>query len=113
MANTTEAEAALSVLAERANEAASLSRRAGAPRLTAESTRETLIAWLQWNDPNGSYTDELADIEGFDPMDLPTAWDALREMVESATPREVNAKCDTASGCRGAVHSPKCPEREF
>ena len=23
-------------------------------------TRETIISWLQWNDPNGIYTDDLS-----------------------------------------------------
>ena len=39
-----------SVLANAANAAGRLSRRAGAPVLDADSPRETLIAWLQWND---------------------------------------------------------------
>jgi hypothetical protein len=30
-----------------------------------------------------------------------------------SAPRETNANCSIENGCRGAVHSPKCPEREF
>jgi len=70
-------------IADRANEAASLSRRGGAPTLEETSTRETLIAWLQWCDPNGSHTDELAAKEEADPYTLATAWDAIAEMLDS------------------------------
>jgi hypothetical protein len=53
-----------------------------APRLSERSTRDGIIDWLQWNDPNGSHTDDLAVREGADPYTLDTAWDALDEMVK-------------------------------
>ena len=66
-----------SVLANAANAAGRLSRRAGAPVLDADSSRETLIAWLSWNDPNGAYTDEACVREGEPPLTLEGAWDQL------------------------------------
>jgi hypothetical protein len=69
--------AALVVLA---NESSRLSRRGGAPRLTPESSRETLLAWLQWNDRNGVYLDHLAIADGAEPMSLDEAWTAISEV---------------------------------
>lgn len=68
-------------IAALANECARLSRYAGAPTLRAESTRETLTEWLQWCDPNGSHTDDLAIAESCDPYTLERAWDAIAEML--------------------------------
>lgn len=39
-----------------ASEVARNCRRRG-PRVPAEATREDLIGWLEWNDPNGDYDD--------------------------------------------------------
>lgn len=64
-----------------ANEVGRLSRRGGAPVLGPASDAGALAAWLQWNDPNGAHTAELADAEGFDPYDLGTAWDVLATML--------------------------------
>ena len=52
------------VLARAANAAGRLSRRPGAPVLSAESPRETLIAWLQWNDGNGDFDNPVVWREG-------------------------------------------------
>ncbi len=68
-------------IAALANEAGEGSRRGGRPRLTADSDRETVIAWLQWNDPNGCHTDALARAEGFDPYTHERAWEALADML--------------------------------
>jgi hypothetical protein len=57
--------------------AARPSRPGSPPSITPDSGSETIAAWLQWNDPNGAHTAELADAEGFDPYDLGTAWDVL------------------------------------
>jgi hypothetical protein len=62
-------------------------RRRGAhrgPKLSERSTREDVLGWLQWNDPNGSYTDELAKTEAGGPLAPYTfdmAWETLEEMV--------------------------------
>ena len=42
-------------------------------------TREQCIALLQWNDPNGCYTDEASIREGYAPMTT----DEARERLES------------------------------
>jgi hypothetical protein len=70
-------------LASVANKLAREMRRGGFPRLTAQSSRETVIDWLQANDPNGIHTDRLAMAEDFDPYTLSseTAWVALGEML--------------------------------
>ena len=77
MGNTTNRAAV--VLA--ANEAGRLSRYGGAPVLSEDSARETLVLWLQWCDPNGSHTDELALRDRCDPYTLDRAWTALAEML--------------------------------
>jgi hypothetical protein len=69
-------------IADEANEEASLSRRAGAPRLDADSSRETLLRWLKWNDPNGGHLDHEAKADGFDPYTLDEAWEAIDAMLE-------------------------------
>jgi hypothetical protein len=71
-------------LAEKANAAARESRRGGAPKLSADSDVETLSAWLQWCDPNGCHTADLAAVEDFDPYTVDAAWDAVDDMVQSS-----------------------------
>lgn len=69
-------------LAELANRAADGSRyRDSAPHLTETSSAEWVARWLQWNDPNGSHTAELAESEGCDPYTTESAWDALAEVL--------------------------------
>ena len=46
--------------------------------------RKDLIAYCVWNDPNGCYTDELGAVEGFEPIDLLDAWDAIQRVVDEA-----------------------------
>jgi hypothetical protein len=53
-------------IAARCNAAAQGARYSGAPRLTADASRATLIAWLKWNDPNGEYDDPHVWREGPD-----------------------------------------------
>lgn len=55
--------------------------RGGWPVLTASSTRETVCAWLQRNDRNGSHTDERARAEGIDPLTETEAWAALAAVL--------------------------------
>ena len=69
-------------IAKQANRVARLSRNAAsAPLLTETSTGETLAAWLQWCDPNGCHTAELAEIEGFEPYTPDEAWQAIALMI--------------------------------
>lgn len=71
-----------SALVRAANRLASEARRGGAPKLTESSSREEVVDWLQWNDPNGSHTDELADREDFDRYTEARAWKTLDEMID-------------------------------
>lgn len=72
-------------LAARANELARLSRYAGsAPVLSSQSAREIVCAWLQWNDPNGSHTDDRARADDIDPYTYDTAWEALQTTLEES-----------------------------
>ncbi len=58
------------------------SRRGGTCLLALDSSAEDISAWLQWCDPNGCHTAELAASQGEDPYTLEQAWTALLEMVE-------------------------------
>lgn len=85
-------------LAAAANRASSGSRYArSAPILHADSSREALTRWLQWNDPNGSHLDELALGEDIDPYDLEGAWDALEEMLADVVDLEPRHSPNRAS----------------
>ena len=68
-------------IATRANQAGRESRRGGAPHLTASSSRLTLIDWLVWNDPNGSYTDDDSEADDRDPMTTDEAWELIDESL--------------------------------
>jgi hypothetical protein len=48
--------------------------------LLCNGTREDLIRWLAWNDPDGAYSDRDARAEGWDPLTLEQA----RQMVDQA-----------------------------
>lgn len=63
-------------IAQTANLAARDSRRVF-PRLAADSDRQTLIAWLSTNDPNGCYDDEESLAEFDRVMSLAEAWECL------------------------------------
>lgn len=54
--------------------------------LLRDGTREDLIRWLQWNDPNGIYSDRDAQAEGMDVLTYAQA----RGLVEEAM-REMQA----------------------
>ena len=51
-------------------------------RLLQTGTREDLIAWLCWNDPNGIYTDEASWAEDRPPLTLELARQILRDQRE-------------------------------
>jgi hypothetical protein len=77
------------VLADKMNDAGRTSRRRGAPHVTADSDRATLIRWLQWNDPNGRYSDEDAKRDDMDPLTVETAWDLIADQLSDY---EIEAK---------------------
>jgi hypothetical protein len=68
--------------------------------------REDLIAWLRWNDPNGSYTDEDAAAEDMEPLDVESAVDLIMGHVEEnlETPEEMRA-----AAARQAHRQPAMP----
>ena len=51
-------------------------------QLLREGTREQLIAWLRWNDPNGSYTDRDLQAEDQSPLTLDKARSLMRDQIE-------------------------------
>ena len=65
-------------------------------RLLYHYTRDQLIDWLEWNDPNGAYSDEAADREGQPPLthgeaaDL--AFDHVLETKETLEEMRRNAR---------------------
>lgn len=69
-------------LAKRANALARLSRSPGAPPLGARSSLDVVCSWLQWSDPNGAHTAELAQNEDIDPYDEEGAWEALLSVIQ-------------------------------
>lgn len=81
MTHKTDTPQARGQIAAMANECAKGSRNGPAPQLTATSNRETVLAWLQWNDPNGSHTDERAAGDDLDPYTEAEAWDTLAGVV--------------------------------
>ena len=70
-------------IAAQANAILEGARRGPYPRLTASSSRSTLITWLQKVDPNGIHTDALARLDDVDPYTLETAWDAVDMIKDS------------------------------
>ncbi len=44
--------------------------------------REKLIGWLQWNDPNGIWTDKDMEANDMDPMSVEEAVDQIMAFVE-------------------------------
>jgi hypothetical protein len=45
-------------------------------------SREELIAWLQWNDRNGVYSDEDSELEGRDPISREEALEIALRQIE-------------------------------
>lgn len=68
-----------------ANAANRLSRTAAqggrAPILSAQTSRDVLIDWLVWADPNGAHTDAQVAVEDIEPYTLVTAWTAVEQML--------------------------------
>lgn len=49
--------------------------------LLENGTRERLIDWLVWNDGNGVYTDEDSEAEGYPPLTLEKAREAMQGVL--------------------------------
>ena len=50
--------------------------------LLCDGTREQLIAWLRWNDPNGSYTDRDLQADEQPPLTLDETRSLMRGQIE-------------------------------
>lgn len=50
-------------------------------RLIREGTREQIIAWLQWNDPNGIYSDRDSEIEEREKLTLEQARALINDQI--------------------------------
>lgn len=53
-------------------------------RLVVDGTREELIAWLCWNDPNGTYTDRDSVAEGMRAITLEEARRIMCDQIARA-----------------------------
>lgn len=49
--------------------------------LIREGTREQIIVWLCWNDPNGVYTDDDSQAEGYHPLTRERAAEIMSRQV--------------------------------
>jgi hypothetical protein len=61
-------------------------------RILLEGTREQIIDWLRWNDPNGVWTDSDSAARGWVPMTLEQARGAMRNAI-AALPDKPPAPC--------------------
>jgi len=48
----------------------------------AQLTRNEMIEWLVWNDPNGCFTDDCSEDHGMDPMTKQECIDLIRLILE-------------------------------
>ncbi len=46
-----------------------------------EGSREEIVRWLEWNDPNGVWSDEDSDAEGWQPITLQDAQAAMKRAL--------------------------------
>jgi hypothetical protein len=53
-------------------------------RLVETGTREEIIAWLEWNDPNGVWNDKDSEAEGWQPITLEGARSAMRKALSES-----------------------------
>ena len=68
-----------------ANEVSRTSSRLGGPILEMHSPRELLLDWLIWCDPNGRWTDRENLSDGWEPITLGEAWQAIADMNNDVT----------------------------
>lgn len=54
-----------------------------AQTLYDKGSREDIVRFLQWNDPNGVYTDEVCREEGYDIMSYDEALIELEGVIET------------------------------
>lgn len=67
-------------------------------RLLLNGTREQLIEWLAWNDPNGTYTDKDSVAEGIAVLTLERAREIMRGQIDrDKQPSVIPRMTDTAT----------------
>lgn len=49
--------------------------------LLQRGTREQLIEWLVWNDPNGTYTDRDSEADDMKPITIDQARGIMRDQI--------------------------------
>mgnify|MGYP003628323154 CR=1 FL=1 len=54
---------------------------ANRPHLRANSSRETLVLWLIWCDPNGVWSDHKCIEEGLPIMDVEASWEQIETLL--------------------------------
>lgn len=68
--------------------------------------RESLIAWLTWNDRNGCYTDEDCDCEGLPRLSLESAAALVKD--QSERDEEPTSGCAECARSRGNNYNGLC-----
>ena len=87
-------------VARAANDLAAQSHARGAPGLSPDATRETLIAWLQWEDGNGAWSDADSRREGMDPITVDVAWHAVARAASADDDRgDCDCECEHNCSC--------------
>ena len=83
-------------------------------RIIAEGTRDQIIAWLCWNDPNGVYRDQDSTAEGYAALTRDRAADIMRSQIgphplETVIPRISDKAANDANiaGIDRLVHTDK------
>ena len=51
--------------------------------ILASNNRDRLIAWLEWNDPNGCYSDHDSDAEDLPRLSISELKAALKKQLEN------------------------------
>jgi hypothetical protein len=51
----------------------------------SEWSREEIISWLQWNDRHGEYSDEEAELYGWDPLSKEEALKIVEHQLSMST----------------------------
>lgn len=62
-----------------------------AQRLYDRGSREAILEFLQWNDPNGVYTDAVSRDEGYDPLSYDEALIELEGVINELMEPQVVA----------------------
>lgn len=53
--------------------------------ILTQGSREQIIDWLEWNDPDGLYNDDAAELEGFAPLTFEILRATMRATMREQT----------------------------